>query len=330
MKTIYFYEAFEEEEVSLKKFLPKNVEAGFTWKTIQEAGHELPPAKIISTRTQSIYPESWADKLDAIISRSTGYDHLLEYREKTNSQIRMGHLPLYCNRAVAEHALMSILVLLRKLSEQTRQFRKFERDGLTGYELQEKTLVVYGVGNIGYEMVKIGRGLDMTVFGVDIVKRHKDVKYISPEKGAQIADIIVCAMNLTKDNVDYFNEKFFQKVKKNLVFINVSRGEISPSSILLNQLENQKIAGVALDVFDHEKKLAVSLRQAQGAGKAPLRQALSADEEVIAVQKMMNMDNVLLTPHNAFNTRESVERKSQQTIEQLIFFLENNKFIWQV
>ncbi len=318
--TIYFYEAFEEEEASLRKHLPKNIKAGFTWKTIQEAGHEQPPAAIISTRTQSIYPPSWSGKLDAIISRSTGYDHLLAYRELTQSSIKMGYLPLYCNRAVAEQALMLILVLLRKLARQQIQFKRFERDGLTGFELQNKNLVVYGVGNIGYEMVKIGHGLGMNVFGVDITKRHDDVIYLTPEEGAKKADIIVCAMNLTKDNHAYFDTAFFECVRDNLVFINISRGEISPSTVLLKSLKNNLLAGVALDVFDHEKNLSAGLRNGQ----------MTNDPEVEAILEMMKMENVILTPHNAFNTFESVERKSEQTIEQLNTFLEKRTFIWQV
>jgi D-lactate dehydrogenase len=318
--TIYFYEAFEEEEASLRKHLPKNIKAGFTWKTIQEAGHEQPPAAIISTRTQSIYPPNWVGKLDAIISRSTGYDHLLAYRDLTQSSIKMGYLPLYCNRAVAEQALMLILVLLRKLARQQIQFKRFERDGLTGFELQNKNLVVYGVGNIGYEMAKIGHGLGMNVFGVDIIKRHDDVIYLTPEEGAKKADIIVCAMNLTKENHAYFDTAFFESVRENLVFINISRGEISPSTVLLKSLKNNLLAGVALDVFDHEKNLSAGLRNGQ----------MTNDLEVEAILNMMEMENVILTPHNAFNTIESVERKSEQTIEQLKTFLKKRTFIWQM
>lgn len=320
MNSVYFFEAFEEEEALLRKCMPSNINAGFTWKTIQESGHDLSPAPIISTRTQSIYPEHWADKLEAIISRSTGFEHLLAYRIKTNTPIKMGYLPLYCHRAVAEQAIMLTMALLRKLTLQTRQFNRFERDGLTGSELQHKNLVVYGIGNIGYELVKIGRGLDMKVFGVDIIKKHDSVKYVSPLEGAKLADVVICAMNLTEENKKYFNEDYFENVKASLIFINISRGEISPSAILLPILENRKIAGVALDVFDHEKSISVGLRSGKMGDSA----------EALAVQKMMVMENVILTPHNAFNTAESVERKCIQTIEQLIFFIENNKFKWQV
>jgi len=280
----------------------------------------MPPAKIISTRTQSEFVIDWADKLDAIISRSTGFDHLLAYRDITKSNFPMGYLPLYCNRSVAEHAMMMWANLLRKFVEQMRQFKKFDRDGLTGYEMQGKTIVVYGVGNIGHEIVKIGKGLEMKVYGVDIDPRHADVEYISPQEGAKVADIIVCAMNLTDNNVDYFNPDFFMLTKPTSIFVNISRGEISRTTHLLDALESNRIAGVALDAFDHEKTLSVGLRSGM----------IGEDPQVLAIQKMMEMENVLLSPHNAFNTHESVERKSKQSIEQVIQFLDTQSFKWQV
>lgn len=317
---VFFYEAFEEEENLLRRFLPAHVTADFTWKTIQESGDKDPPAKIISSRTQSIYPEEWAGYLDAIISRSTGFDHLLLYKKQSGGDFAMGYLPKYCNRAVAEQAMLCWTALMRRLPKQVRQFNKFNRDGITGYELQNKTLVVYGVGNIGYEIVKIGLGLDMKVLGVDIDEKFSNVEYVKPQDGAKQADVIVCAMNLTNQNVRYFDSTFFRNVKPPLVFVNISRGEISPTTEILSALQNGSISSAALDVFDHEKNLSVGLRSG----------LITGDPQVQAVQKLMSMDNVILTPHNAFNTHESLERKCQQTIEQITSFLKNRKFIWQL
>ena len=89
-----------------------------------------------------------------------------------------GYLPRYCNRAVAEQVLLMWLALLRRLPRQVQQFHRFERDGLTGAESQGKTLAVVGVGNIGAEVVKIGKAMDMEVLGVDIVERHDFVHYV--------------------------------------------------------------------------------------------------------------------------------------------------------
>ena len=317
---VYFYEAFAEEQEHLKSFIADDFKAGFTWKTIQESGDKAPQAKIISVRTQSDIPVDWADKISAIVTRSTGYNHILDYRRQSGREIAAGYLPLYCNRAVAEQAMMLWSALLRKLSLQIKQFKSFKRDGLSGYELKDKKLLVVGVGNIGYEVVKIGRGLEMDVYGVDIVRRHEDVRYIDIEEGIKKADIIVSAMNLTSRNRGYFNYSLLKKAKDSAVFVNVSRGELSPAADLLKLLEEEKLAGAALDVYNEESILAVALRENRETDNA----------EVNAVLNMAKMDNVILTPHNAFNTYESVVRKSEQTVQQINAFLQKGEFIWPV
>ncbi len=317
---VYFYEAFAEEEQELKHFIRRDFKAGFTWKTIQEAGDKIPPSKIISIRTQSDIPFNWSGKLDAIVSRSTGFNHILEYWQNCGKEIPSGYLPLYCHRSVAEQAMLLWMSLLRKLSVQVRQFQSFNRDGLTGLETKGRTLLVVGVGNIGYEVFKIGKGLEMNVLGVDIVERYKDVHYVSIEKGMKEAGIIVCAMNLTEINKGYFNKNLFYNVKKNVIFINVSRGELSPASDLLELINNKTIAGVALDVYNYENVLAVALRE----------NVKVDNPEVNAVLELAKKDNVILTPHNAFNTSEAVMRKSEQTVQQINSFLDKGEFIWPV
>lgn len=317
---VFFYEAFAEEENLLKKFMPVDINAGYTWKTIQEAQHTMPPAKLISIRTQSHIPLDWAQDLAGILSRSTGYNHLLDYYRLSRLNLAMGYLPLYCPRAVAEQAMLMWMTLLRKLPLQLRQFDKFHRDGLTGEECAGKTLVVVGVGNIGHEVVKIARGLDMQVFGVDIVQRHEDVFYISKEKALKDADIIVCAMNLTKKSQAYFNYDLFKRAKRGLVFVNISRGEISPPQDLLRAFREGQISAIGLDVFDEESELAVTLREGGS----------SKNEAVQAVLDLRRYDNVILTPHNAFNTVQAVQRKAEQSALQVQNFLDKGKFIWDV
>ncbi len=322
MKNIFFYEAFEEEAAALKRYLPADISAGFSWETIQETTHNEPPAKIISIRTQSAIPTGWAEKIDAIITRSTGYDHIVEYRERTGGKFSAGYLPLYCNRSVAEQALLLCLALSRKLPRQMEQFKNFHRDGLTGKEIYQKSVAIIGVGNIGYEIVKIARGLEMKILAVDIDEKQKDVDYVSVERAISEADIIVCAMNLTSENIGYFNYTRLKKAKKGALFINIARGELSPASDLLKLIEEGRLGGVALDVYNDEKQLATALREG----------AISKveSEEVKAVLALSQKPNVILTPHNAFNTEEAVERKSEQTVEQLKHYKRFGKFKWVV
>ena len=317
---MFFYEAFEEEVQALRRCLPTVVEAGFTWRTIQEQGDGEPPASVISIRTQSIIPVSWATKVSGILSRSTGYDHIEGYRKECGKDVPCGYLPLYCSRAVAEQAMLLWMSLLRKLPRQMHNFSRFQRDGLTGGECEHRMLLVVGVGNIGYEVVKIGQGLRMDVLGVDIVKRHSSVSYVSIGEGLPRADVIVCAMNLTSENAGYFNYKLLKRAKPGVVFVNVARGEMSPSGDLLRLLGENHLGGVGLDVYSREIELAVSLRTGRS----------SKDEEVQATLALAKHPNVVLTPHNAFNTREAVDRKAVHSIQQINHFLEHGDFLWPV
>lgn len=313
---VFFFEAFEEEAEQIKNFLPDHIDAGFSWKTIQEYGSEELPAPIISVRTQSAIPGEWADKLDAILTRSTGYDHLIEYRQRTGVDVHCGYLPLYCNRAVAEQAMLLWMSLLRKLPRQMANLRKFHRDGITGRETEKKTLLVVGVGNIGSQVARIGHGLDMNVLCVDIEEKYPEEKYVTIEEGLELADVVVCAMNLTEENYGYFSYQRLKKAKKGLVFVNISRGEQSPSTALLQLLEEGHLAGIGMDVYINEKELAVSLRE----GKS------SEDPEVKATLALLEKPNVIFTPHNAFNTVEAVQKKAGESVDQLLHFLEKGRF----
>ncbi len=318
MSDVFFYEAFEEEAEALRRCLGTGVTAGFTQKTIQEQADAAPPAALISIRTQSKIPPAWAAQLGGILTRSTGYDHVRAYLQAAGRDIPCGYLPKYCARAVAEQAALFWMALLRKLPRQLRQFTDFHRDGVTGWECEHKTLLVVGVGTIGIEVVRVGRGLGMEVLGVDIVRRHTSVPYVEIEDGLARADVVVCSMNLTPANQGYFNRERFHRFKPGAVFINIARGEMSPARDLLAAVDEGRLGGVGLDVYENESALAVALR----AGQPP------DDAAALATLELAARPNVLLTPHNAFNTVESVGRKAEQSVEQIRHFLENQRFVW--
>lgn len=317
---VFFFEAFEEEEAALRRYAIPGVECGYSWKTIQELGGGEPPAPLISIRTQSLIPAAWAGKIKGILTRSTGYDHLTDYRNLTKAELNYGYLPLYCNRGVAEQAMLLWMALLRKLPVQTRQFAEFKRDGITGREAMAKKLLVAGVGNIGSEIVKIGLGLGMNVQGVDPSRKHSFVNYVEFEQGAADADIVVCSMDLNRGNNRYFNAERLARLKRGAIFINIARGELSPAPALLEALKTGQLSGVGLDVYERETELGPALR-----GEKAI-----ADPDLKAVLELMTRDDVILTPHNAFNTREAVERKSEQSMRQLAALKATGSFIWNI
>ncbi len=313
---VFFYEAFEEEAQALKRLLGNTISCDYTNLTIQESGHTSPPARIISIRTQSVVPAIWVNHIDGILSRSTGYDHLLAYLSNTQKPLPCGYLEEYATRAVAEQAIMLTMTLLRKLPQQQRQFHTFSRDGLTGGECAGKNMLVVGVGRIGSEIASIAGSIGMNIKGIDIVQEHHHINYIGKTEGIRWADVVICAMNLTKENTGYFSYDLLRQSKKGIVFVNIARGEHSPVADLHKLLQDGHLGAVGLDVFENEPAAAVSLRN-PSAPQCP---------EAAIIRKMTNYPNVIFTPHNAFNTLEAVERKARFTVEQIMYFLEHKDF----
>lgn len=325
---VVFYEAFEEEEIQLRKHLPEDKKYHFTWKTIQETGHEHPPAPIVSIRTQSQIPIKWKDDLDALLTRSTGYDHISTYLNEAGIDIPAAYLPDYAGRAVAEQAMLLWTALIRKFPEQQEAVRTFSRDGLTGRELVNKTIIVAGVGRIGSQIVNIAQGLQMNVLGVDILpNQNLGIKYVSMEEGIAVADIFVCALPLTDLTYGMLNYDLLKNLPRGAVFVNIARGEISPSEDILHLLREGIIGGIGVDVYDCEKELVSVLRDGKDKGTI---QDIHKLNSVAATLELIEHPHVITTPHNAFNTEESVERKCLHTAQNLANFAEKGAFLTQV
>ena len=326
---VFIFETFDEEIQKLKQTLDDKFKVYYTQKTIQkwlqddsnEQFRTECPACIISIRTQSIIPNEWFDSnhFKGILSRSTGYDHI----PKCNHIFR-GYLPCYCSSAVAEHATMLWMSLLKKLPQQMEQWRTFNRNNLTCREFGNKQMLVVGVGNIGYKVVKIAEALNIRVWGTDIDKKYEDINYIEVDnlvERIKNIDIIVCCMNLTENNPNYFNYELLSHVKKGTLFINVSRGELVSCKDLLQLLKEGILGGVGMDVYPNENTLGDKLRDTN---------TPTYNEEELAILGMSKLQNVIFTPHNAFNTIEGLDRKVQDTITQLLHFSENGYFKWAV
>lgn len=316
----YFYEVFEEEARLIKSLIGDRLEFGLTDRTIQESGHREPSARLISVRTQSVIPVEWQDRLDGVLSRTTGFDNLKAFRRAINSPVALGYLEEYATRAVAEQAILMMLALLRKLPRQMEQFKRFDRDGLTGTECQGKHLLVVGVGRIGGEIVKMGLGLGLQVRGVDIVRRHDFVEYVERDAGLAWAEVVICAMNLTDENYQYFSYELLKKCHPGLIFINIARGEHAPLADMLRLVKEGHLGGLGLDVFEDEPEVGTALRTGR----------VGESEKAAMVAELSQYPNVILTPHNAFNTAEALERKARFSVEEIFYFLRERKFHNQV
>ncbi|OGX32393.1 MAG: hypothetical protein A2787_01685 [Omnitrophica WOR_2 bacterium RIFCSPHIGHO2_01_FULL_48_9] len=317
MLDVVFFEVFAEEEKALKKYLPATLKAEFTPHTIQEAKSKNLPAPLISVRTQSVIPTAWSKRLKGVLTRSSGYEHLLDFRRENKSDAACGYLADYCSRAVAEQAVLMAAALLRKLKLQTKQFDRFNRDNLTGFEIQGRKCLVVGVGYIGRQVVDIAKGLKMYVKGVDLKHAQKDLKYVGLLEGIRWADVVICALPLTKETRGMLNYDVLKQIPRGSILVNVSRGEITPLADMERLLEEKILGGLGLDVYENEGRLAVALR-ANKKVASPQAQSLV---------RLSKKEQVLFTPHNAFNTYESVERKAQESAESIMAFIKTGKFL---
>jgi D-lactate dehydrogenase len=132
------------------------------------------------------------------------------------------------------------------------------------------------------------------------------------DEGLAWAEIIMCAMNLDEGQRRlFFSYETLKRARRSgVVFVNVARGELSPTNDLIRSLDEGHLGALALDVYENEGALAVALRSGKSA--FPL----------------LGRPNVILTPHNAFNTTEAVERKAQQTAQQIGHFQKHGTFLW--
>lgn len=316
--SVKFYEVFEEERQAIEQYLPASFSVVFTQHTIQESGDAACPAPIISIRTQSEIPSDWAPFLQGILTRSQGFEHLFKYREKTNGHFVCGYLENYCSRAVAEQAIWMMMSLLRKTKQQMNQFFNFSRDGLTGKECLGKKALVVGVGRIGGEMEGLLKAMGLAVRGVDPAPKKEGVEYVTLQEGLAWADVVFSCVPLTNETRGMLN---YDALCVHPVFvINVSRGEVSPLADMQKLLEEGRLLGLAMDVFEEETVLGDALRRKQDGD----------EDNVNAAIELARRDNVIFTPHNAFNTEEAVERKAKMAVDSLVDFVEKGRFLWIV
>jgi D-lactate dehydrogenase len=283
---------------------------------------------IITTKTHSILPESYLEESKkSIITRSAGYDHFEDLAERAN----IASLREYCVNAVAQTAMKFLYATAGEMNHYEKNIETFERKNANAFmELdKERILTVFGVGKIGRKVYELAEANGLTVQGVDIRQEELNgiyggaVKFVPKEEAILSSDIIVNAMNLTKNkesrfyNVGYFSGEFLLKAEKNLIFINVTRGEIAPESVLLELYKSGKITGLGLDVFTNESEFAKLLLGEAVAG---------ADLEAAKTLVDMSLErkaNIYVQPHQGFNSDLAAKTKAVEAIKHVVSWYKN-------
>ncbi|MGA7160738.1 MAG: NAD(P)-dependent oxidoreductase [Bacteroidota bacterium] len=327
MKSIAFFETTKSEEHFLRKRIGKNFSLQFFSETIQE----VPLGKFAKSDVLSVFIYSLVKKdllkslknLKLIATRSTGFNHI-DIRGAKKRGVAVCNVPYYGENTVAEHTFALILSLSRNIHKAyIRTLRNdFSLQGLQGFDLKGRTLGVIGAGSIGQHVIRMAKGFGLNVIAYDLKKNHflaetLDYTYASLDDLLSQSDIISLHCPSNEHTHHLLNMKNIGKVKKGALFINTARGDLIETQALHYALNSGIFAGAGLDVFEGEELVKDENQM--------LTKNVPVEKLHALLQKniLLKMENVILTPHMAFDSVEAVERILQTTVDNIVAF-ENN------
>ncbi|MAG02052.1 hypothetical protein CMI42_01840 [Candidatus Pacearchaeota archaeon] len=287
MKIAFFLIEEESRERFLEKFGDHEV------KIFEEALNEdniekVRDVEVLVSRPVGMKTEFNRETLERfpnlrfILTMSTGFDHVdLEYCKERD--IVVSNIPSYSEESVGEHVFALLLAMSKKIPE---SLIKAENVGLDpkrirGFELKGRTLGVIGGGHIGLKVIRIAKGFGMKVKVYDVVfneEASKELGFEYVELGELIEESDVISLHAPyNDNTYHLLKDNLSRVKEGCVIINTARGELIDHDVLIELLKSGRISA-GLDVFEEDR-----------------------------LGELINLDNVILTPHNAANTKEARE-----------------------
>ncbi|MDI6717654.1 MAG: hydroxyacid dehydrogenase [Patescibacteria group bacterium] len=267
--------------------------------------------------------------LKLITTRSTGFDHIdLNYANEKG--IKTGYVPGYGDNTVAEFAFGLILNLSRKIFDsydRIKETGKFSCEGLRGFDLKGKTIGVAGTGRIGRHAIKIAKGFDMNVIAFDAapnenLTKELGFKYVSFEELLGQSDVITLHLPYLPSTHYLINKENTGKIKKGAILINTSRGPIIETEALVRALSEGILGGAGLDVLEEERIIQDE--------KAIILYGHPEEHNLKTVLEnhiLIDMPNVIITPHNAFNTTEALQRILDADIDNIELYIKKGEVV---
>ncbi len=323
MQTIIFYDVKQYEREFFEKELYDKFNMEFKEAELlpdTEISYIEENAEIISVFTSSRLTKETLDKfknLKLILTRSVGYSHIdIDYSKSRN--IIVANTPHYGDYTVAEFSFGILLNLVRRICYGVNELKNGDMYPETfGMELYDKTIGVIGTGSIGSKSVKIAKGFSMNVMCYDVyhnadLEKDFNIKYVDLDTLCKLSDIIMLHAPLTTNTYHLIDRNRIALMKDNVVIVNTARGELIDTEALYDALLDGKIKGAALDVLEFEDTIS-SKRPGENLNLKNLRTSLINS-------KLLNLDNVIATPHIAYDTKEAVERILNMTLQNITEF----------
>ncbi len=247
-----------------------------------------------------------APNLKIIARYGVGYDNV-DVEAATQRRILVTNTPGVLTETVAEMTLCLLLSLARRIVEadsfiRKGQLKRSAPKSLLGIEIRDKILGIIGAGRIGTAVAKKSEGFHMKIFYYDLLENKKlekmGAKKVELDYLLEHSDFVSLHVSLTDKTTHLIGERELGLMKSTAYLINTSRGKVVDEAALVKALEKNRIAGAALDVYENEPQV---------------------------TKKLLNMRNVVLTPHIGSATKEARDKMSIMVAEDCITALKGEK-----
>ncbi|WP_300727326.1 2-hydroxyacid dehydrogenase [uncultured Bacteroides sp.] len=233
----------------------------------------------------------------------TGVDHVALDAARAKG-VKVSNAAGYSTQAVAELALCMMISLLRNVPQVSERCRNGQtKDGLVGCELRGKTVGIVGAGAIGCRTAELCHAFGCKVLGN---KRHVTgnepsfIEFVSLEELLKRSDIVSLHCPLTDDTRHLINAERIGLMKQGAYLINTARGPVVDSEALAKALNEGRLSGAGIDVFENEPPLDVN-------------------------HPLLHSKNTLVTPHVAFASAESMEARAEIVFNNIRTWMEGNQ-----
>jgi D-lactate dehydrogenase len=324
--TIACYEVQPWEVGVLQEHLPAGTELLSSEEPLTEASATLAvEAKIVTVFIRSQVSAGVLRQLpglELVATRSTGYDHI-DLDACAERGVVVANVPTYGENTVAEHTFGLILALSRKIHKAYNRVREgdYSLDGLRGFDLKGRTLGVIGTGHIGLHVIRIGRGFGMEVLASDVHEQPLLAEvlgftYVTLETLLERSDIVSLHLPYLASTHHLLNRERLQRMKHGSLLINTARGALVDTDALLWALDSGILAGAGLDVIEGEELISEE--------RLLLREGVAPEQLQAAIRGhvLLRREDVVFTPHIAFNSQEALERILETTGANISAFLD--------
>jgi D-lactate dehydrogenase len=256
------------------------------------------------------------NNIGLVALRCAGFNNV-DLKAAHENNIRIMRVPAYSPEAVAEHAVALMMTLTRKTHKAYNRVRdgNFSLERLAGFTIHGKTVGCIGTGRIGQAFCRILKGFGARVLAYDKYRSPEmealGVEYLEFNDVLQQSDILSLHCPLTPQTHHMINANSLLQMKKGSMLINTSRGKLVDTASVIEALKDEQLGALAIDVYEQEENLFFR----------DLSELIIRDDQI---SRLMIFPNVMITAHQGFFTRESMEQITQTTLKNIEDFIAGN------